>query len=161
MSRDFVPGVGARARVGKGVHVLVRAPGHRADSTAAVVRCGRRGQFARPHAHLAYGACERRRRPQKGQSRRQWEGLSLTRVLHTVPEAVWGRRGGGGREVSALWQRERSITASLIQSRGGLLGFTSNAHPARRVRERRRQSCEGKSVNHLALYTRDALAPSW
>jgi len=33
----------------------------------------------------------------------------------------------GGREVSALWQREKSITASLIQSRGGLLGVTSNA----------------------------------
>ena len=145
MGHDFAPGVGARASVGKGVQVLVRAPGHRADSTAAVVRCGRRGQFARPHAHLAYGACERWRRPQKGQSRRQWEGLSLTRVLHTVPEAVSGAgMGEGGR--SAHFGNAREVNHGFAIRVGVTFWASLRTHPARRVRERKRQSCERRSV---------------
>ena len=124
-------GTHTRASVGKGVQVLVRAPGRRADSTAAAVCCGRRGQFARPHAHLACGAFERRRRPQKGQSRRQWEGLSSTGVRTTVPQAVRGKRGGEEGGTSARADSE---------SRGHVWphGVTSNAPSSPPVKRRGR-----------------------
>ena len=134
-------GTHARASVGKGVQVLVRAPGRRADSTAAAVRCGRRGQFARPHAHLACGAFERRRRPQKGQSRRQWEGLSSTGVRTTVPQAVRGKRGGEEGGTSARADSE---------SRGHVwpYGVTSNAPSSPPVKRR------GRHVRKLRESTR-------
>lgn len=86
-------------------------------------------------------------------------GVELDMSPHHCPAGSVGEEGWRrGRDVSALWRRERSNTALLIQSREATFGLMGSlrTHPARRARERKRQSCDGEDT--LPLQTGDAHA---